>query len=85
MSDALVIAVRTVAEMLDYPSVYIGGPSQRNTRRAEQILAAVAPLIRDDEREAIIASLDSVEPDDGEPYLTMHGIAAAIRARGEMA
>ena len=38
--------LRTIAAMLDHPSVYMGGPSQRNMRRAEQILAAVAPLIR---------------------------------------
>ena len=43
--------VRTIAAMLDHPSVYMGGPSQRNMRRAEQIIAAVAPLIAKAERE----------------------------------
>lgn len=29
---------RTIASMLDYPSVYIGGPSQNNLRRAGRIM-----------------------------------------------
>ena len=29
---------RTIASMLDYPSVYMGGPSQNNLRRAGRIM-----------------------------------------------
>lgn len=43
--------VRTIAAMLDHPNVYMGGPSQRNMRRAEQIIAAAAPIIAKAERE----------------------------------
>lgn len=78
--------LRTIAAMLDHPSVYMGGPSQRNMRRAEQILAAVAPLIAAQEREAAIAAaakaLDAYRKWDGEitPERLMKPITAAIRA-----
>lgn len=42
-----------IAAMLDHPNLYMGGPSQRNMRRAEEIYAAVAPLIAAAERERV--------------------------------
>lgn len=52
---------QTIAAMLDHPSVYMGGPSQRNMRRAEQILAAVAPLIAAQEQARCAALVDAFQ------------------------
>lgn len=54
--------LQEIAAMLDHPNVYMGGPSQRNMRRAEQIYAAVAPLIAAAERERCARVAD------GTPY-----------------
>lgn len=51
--------LREIAAMLDHPNVYMGGPSQRNMRRAEQIYAAVAPLIAAAERERAALLLEA--------------------------
>lgn len=51
MVPGKIAVLREIAAMLDHPSVYMGGPSQRNMRRAEQIFAVVAPLIAAAERE----------------------------------
>jgi len=86
MSGVTQEMLRTIAAMLDHPSVYMGGPSQRNMRRAEQIIAAVAPIIAAQERErAIIAAasaLDAYGKWNGEitPERLMKPITAAIRA-----
>lgn len=56
MVPGKIAVLREIAAMLDHPSVYMGGPSQRNMRRAEQIYAAVAPLIAKAERERCIAA-----------------------------
>ena len=53
--------VRTIAAMLDHPNVYMGGPSQRNMRRAEQIIAAAAPIIAAQERERCALVADEEE------------------------
>ena len=57
------VMLRTIASMLDHPSVYMGGPSQRNMRRAEEILAAVAPLIAAEalERAAVVVETHQAE------------------------
>ena len=86
MSGVTQEMLQTIAAMLDHPSVYMGGPSQRNMRRAEQIIAAVAPIIAAQERErAIIAAasaLDAYGKWNGEitPERLMKPITAAIRA-----
>ena len=75
--------VRTIAAMLDHPSVYMGGPSQRNMRRAEQIIAAVAPLIAAQERERCAAMVE-VRRCHADPCCDdIACIAAAIRALGD--
>lgn len=51
MVSGKIVVLREIAAMLDHPNVYMGGPSQRNMRRAEEIYAAVAPLIAAAERE----------------------------------
>ena len=81
MSDVLASAVHTVAEMLDHPSVYMGGPSPRSTRRAEQILAAVAPLIAAAERERCAGVVDeNATHCTGFIHEVLASNAAAIRA-----
>jgi hypothetical protein len=40
------VVLQTIAAMLDHPNVFMGGPTQRSLRRAGDILAVVAPLIR---------------------------------------
>lgn len=76
------VMLRTIAAMLDHPSVYMGGPSQRNMRRAEQILAAVTPLIAAAERERCAKVAESVAP-WGMDVNPRGVIAAAIRALGD--
>lgn len=71
-----VVMLRTIAAVLDHPNVYMGGPSQRNMRRAEEILAAVAPLIAAAERERC-ARVAEQRADD------MHEIAAAAQDEGD--
>lgn len=63
MSGVTQEMLRTIAAMLDHPSVYMGGPSQRNMRRAEQIIAAVAPIIAAQERERALAIAQSEHSD----------------------
>lgn len=55
------VVLREIAAMLDHPSVYMGGPSQRNMRRAEQIYAAVVPAIAAAERERCIEAIAEYE------------------------
>lgn len=85
--------LQEIAAMLDHPNVYMGGPSQRNMRRAEQIYAAVAPLIAAAERERCARLAEDrhlgwvfPHPDDARPgevcddATACADIAAAIRA-----
>jgi hypothetical protein len=39
--DAIADAVWLIASMLDHPSVFMGGPSQRSKRRAQDIIDAL--------------------------------------------
>lgn len=75
-----VVMLRTIAAILDHPSVYMGGPSQLNMRRAEQILAAVAPLIAAAERERVAKWHD--EQADGERSLAQAARSAGDREAG---
>lgn len=77
-----VVMLRTIAAVLDHPNVYMGGPSQRNMRRAEEILAAVAPLIAAAERDRCIAAICDAEPAADSPYMTLGDYLRAIRTRG---
>jgi len=63
-----------LAMMLDHPSVYMGGPSERNKKRARIVLAVVIPAIQAEalERAAVVME---------EHYAP--GAAAAIRALKE--
>lgn len=45
-----------IAGILDKPSVYMGGPSRQNLRRADEIIAA----IREDSR--LMQAIGAVEP-----------------------
>ncbi len=84
-----VVMLRTIAAILDHPSVYMGGPSQRNMRRAEEIYAAVAPLIAKAERErcarVLEAWADSVEAKapKSPTIIQARNHAAAIRSLGD--
>jgi len=49
---------QTIAGLLDKPSVYMGGPSRQNLRRADEIIAA----IRGDSR--LLQALSAHEPID---------------------
>lgn len=72
------VALRTIAATLDHPSAYMGGPSERNMRRAEQIFAAVAPLVAEAERERCAAYHD--EAAQGERVLQSHAAAQNDKA-----
>jgi hypothetical protein len=47
---------QTIAGILDHPSVYMGGPSQQNLRRADRVIAA----LRADTR--LMQALGAAEP-----------------------
>ena len=48
--------VHQLASSLDHPSVFMGGPSERNKKRARYVLAAVIPAIQAEalERAAVV-------------------------------
>lgn len=87
MVSGKIVVLREIAAMLDHPNVYMGGPSQRNMRRAEEIYAAVAPLIAAAERERCAKVADEVATLRSVPSnkWVASEIAAAIRSLGDEA
>ena len=77
--------LQEIAAMLDHPNVYMGGPSQRNMRRAEQIYAAVAPIIAKQERErcARVAHQHGYDLANLDERNGAFSAAAAIRELGD--
>lgn len=67
-----------LAASLDHPSVFMGGPSERNKRRAREALAAVLPLAVAEEREACAKMIEGMGP-----MGSRYDVAHAIRSRGE--
>lgn len=73
-----------LAASLDHPSVFMGGPSERNKKRARAAIAIFAPHIAAAEREACasLANQIGIERWHGTPLEdACDEIAAAIRAR----
>jgi hypothetical protein len=67
-----------LAMALDHPSVYMGGPSNRNRRLARDVLADIIPLIIAEEREACAKEADYYAKNS----IVARNIATSIRARG---
>ena len=74
-----------LAMALDHPSVYMGGPSNRNRRLARDVLADIIPLIMVEEREACAKEMDAMAQLSGNPTdIGCYRMAATtIRARGK--
>ena len=78
-----------LAASLDHPSVFMGGPSERNKRRAREALAAVLPLAVAEERAECAKVAMEYPVLENETAPTAHArvmqglaIAVAIRSRG---